>query len=335
MTNTGLKNELLVSELQISGSSALPYSPDIKTFFESERADGVISGKLIKQKYKEEELKKSIDTRIFELLPVELPPPDDSVPRRVYNPVTQSVIDLTKEVERLNGVVLDLNGKIKELEIVSESLRVEVDSTKILAASFENQLTQANSKVQSGILDLQNAIQKGIAEAIQRVSLTARNQSLKEQVDRLTEIVEKKTAKIAEGAKPGEDFTVKPLKISEPKYNELTFRGRAKDDGRGTWINGPDLEVYNFTREPVTLKFKFTGVNSAAFSAPASVTLQPDEKKTISIGTVQKKVDDLGPSAGVGTSSDKEHVGALEISSAKSTVNITTAIQKQRGDKWG
>ena len=139
---------------------------------------GIVSGKLVRTKYDNTELKKSIDTDIFELIPreeVELP---DTVLRSVYNEVTQSVNDLTIEVAELTFEISTLNSKISELEIVSESLKIEADNERLKANIAEQQATTANEQVSETTIDLSNAIQNSINEAIQRVSLTARSEAL-------------------------------------------------------------------------------------------------------------------------------------------------------------
>jgi len=72
MIKTGLQNESLISELQISGSLAIKTKNQSGIyFFEQKNPDsGVISGKLDRPKYNESELKKSIDTTIVELIPI-------------------------------------------------------------------------------------------------------------------------------------------------------------------------------------------------------------------------------------------------------------------------
>jgi hypothetical protein len=202
MAKTGLQEENNISNILISGSTALKAknTAGINAFSNELPTDGIIYGTLTKPKYNESELLKSVDTRIFELIPVEPAPLEDTVPRRVYNVVTQSVIDLTAEVERLNVEIGTLNTKIIDLQIVSESLRVEVDAQKILVATYQNQLKQAITQVQGGVTDLQNAIQKGTAEAIQRVSLTARNEALKEANDEYKEQLSAKNQALAAGA---------------------------------------------------------------------------------------------------------------------------------------
>ena len=335
LTTSGLRNLGLLNDISKSGSLVVSKTSENSYQFNNDNDnDGVIFGKLSSPKYNENDLKKSIDTRIFELIPTEPPPLDDDVPRPVYNEVTQSVIDLTEEVIRLNTIVVDLTAKVSELEIVSESLRVDVDAQKILVASFENQLNQSNVKISSTVVDLQNSIQRGTAEAIQRVSLTARNQSLKEQNDQYKEILEGKQAKIAEGAKVGMDFSVKTVQKGEAQYGDLTYRARAKDDGNGQWINGPDLEVYNFSREPITVTFEEAGQTLGSFEKIASFTLQAKQTKLLTLKTIPSKIDDFRPSAGITLLGDTAYKGSLNVKSQKSSVTLSVAIQKQVGTSW-
>ena len=212
---TGLNNEQRVQKILVSGSAVLPQKnskglriarkqkrkplvPNVKGYpdlsniptdnygnlseagsITSNEVDGgIISGKLVRAKYDNTELKKSIDTTIFELIPqtpVELP---DTVLRSVYNVVTQSVNDLTVEVQILTTEVSTLNSEIQELEIVSESLKIVADNEKLRANIAAEQARVANEQVGQTTIDLSNAIQNSINESIQRVSLSARNEAL-------------------------------------------------------------------------------------------------------------------------------------------------------------
>jgi hypothetical protein len=96
--------------------------------------------------------------------------------------------------------VSDLTAKVIELEIVTQSLRVDVDAQSIIAASSQNQGEQANLRVQSTVFEISNAIQKATSEAIQRVSLTARNQSLEQEISALRIDISAKEQSIAAGA---------------------------------------------------------------------------------------------------------------------------------------
>lgn len=180
LIKTGLRNESMISELLVSGSLAIKTKNEfgVHVFSGSVADDGIVSGKLTKPKYNEVEVIKSIDTNIVELIPVEAPELPPTILLTSYNQANQLIADLTLQVERLNNVTLNLASKVKELEITTQSLLVEMDSKDLLLAVSQNQTLQANSKIESSIVSLQNSIQKATAESIQRVSLSARNTSL-------------------------------------------------------------------------------------------------------------------------------------------------------------
>lgn len=336
MIRTGLKNETKVQELITSGSLSITSKNEfgVHIFSASSEGDGIIFGKLTKPRYNKEELEKSIDTTIIELIPVEAPPLPDTVLRSIYNPVTQSVIDLTAEVQRLNNNILDLRAKVKELEIISQSLRVDLDARDLLVATAQNQAFQSTNKVQSSVIDLQNSIQKATAEAIQRVSLTALTRALESENATLREQLFGKQASKDEGAKVTDDFAAKVVNKAEAQFADLTFRARAKDDGRGSWINGPEIELKNFTKDPVTLTFSQDGEINGIFQQISSITLQANEERKITVTTNTKKIDGFAPKSGFGTIGDKEYKGNLIIKSPKGTINIPVALQKMRGDKF-
>ena len=180
LIKTGLRNEEMISELLLSGSLAIKTKNDfgVHVFSGSVAQDGIVSGRLTKPKYNEVEVIKSIDTNIVELIGTEAPTLPPTILLKSYNEANELIGDLTIQVERLNSVTLDLASKVKELEIVTQSLLVEMDSKDLLLAVSQNQTQQANSKIESSIGSLQNSIQKATAESIQRVSLSARNTSL-------------------------------------------------------------------------------------------------------------------------------------------------------------
>ena len=180
LIKTGLRNEGMISELLVSGSLAIKTKNEfgVHVFSGSVADDGIVSGRLTKPKYNEVEVIKSIDTNIVELIPVEAPELPPTILLSSYNQANQLIADLTLQVERLNNVTLNLASKVKELEITTQSLLVEMDSKDLLLAVSQNQTQQANSKIESSVVSLQNSIQKATAESIQRVSLSARNTSL-------------------------------------------------------------------------------------------------------------------------------------------------------------
>jgi hypothetical protein len=331
MSNTGLKNEIGVGKILISGSLVINTKNDsgVYTFDKTKENSGIVFGKLTKPSYNEDELLKVVDTEIFELIPQDAPPEEDTVPRRIYNPVTQSVIDLTAENIELNKQIDDLRAKVTELEIVTESLRIDVDRESIASATAQNEAFQYGTRIQSNVVDLQNAIQKATLEAIQRVSLTARVASLEEQNRAYKEQIEGKDAKLAEGAKVGMDFSVKVItKGSETIPEDLAFRTRVKDDGRGTWLKGPDIEVYNFTEEAITISTEQEGETKGYLENISGFSLNGKERKTLKINTNTKAIDKIKGG------SDKSFKGSIIFKSKSSTVTLSFVLQRQVGAKF-
>jgi hypothetical protein len=330
--NTGLKNEAFISELLTSGSLALPAKNEfgINLFDSKNLEDGVVSGKLVKPKYNEEELLKSVDTTIIELLPIEAPILPDTVLRSIYNEATQSVLDLRVEVRRLNNENTDLRAKVQELEIVSQSLRVELDSKELIVAAAQNQSYQANLKVSSTINELQNAIQKATIESIQRISLFARNQSLEQELVNLREQLFGKEGKAAEGAVVSEAFSAKILETANKDLGNIAYRARANQNTE-EWINGPTLELTNFTTNK-TITVNFSVETSPIINKLSQVTLGPGEVKKVTLVPNLGWIRDQKPKNSVGLSGDKEYRGSLKITPSEgSPISLSVYLKKFRG----
>lgn len=333
MANTGLRNEQFISELITCGSLAIRTKNDsgIHTF-QSSISGGIINGQLNRPIYNENELVKSIDTIIIELLPQEPAPLEDTVPRRIYNPVTQSVIDLTVEVIRLDSEISDLQSKVSELQIVTESLRVEIDNSSIVAASATNQGEQSNLKVQSTIQDLSNAIQKATSEAIQRVSLTARTQALEEQNKTYKEEIEGKASKIADGHKGSGDITFKIVKRAAPDDKDLRVEVTAGLSV--TWINGPDIEIYNPKDTAITVEVKEEAQDLLKETSP--ITIQPKETKVLTLVVDTAKAATKNPKSSGGflggliAGKDQDHDGSIILKNSGGSSTLTFRMYKKK-----
>ena len=208
MANTGLKNEALISELLTNGSLSITTKNEqgVHVFSGSVDNDGIVSGQLVNPKYDEGELKRSIDTVIVELLPLDIPEEPETVLKVIYDAALAEIALRDETIRAQSTVILDLRNKVTELEIVSQSLRVELDSKDLLLAVAQNETQTATNRVTTATQDLSNAIQRATAESIQRVSLFARNQNLEDEVKSLREQLYGKQGELAEGAKVGENF---------------------------------------------------------------------------------------------------------------------------------
>ena len=335
MANTGLKNEPFVKAIEISGSLVLPNKNEsgIYQFTSDEETDGVVFGKLVKPKYNVDELLKSIDTTIIELLPIEEPELPETVLKVIYDAALEDIRLRDVTISEQTDVILDLRAKVTELEIVSQSLRVEIDGKELLVANADNQSLQATNKVGGTIVDLQNAIQRATAESIQRISLFARNQALEQELGALREQLFGKQGKLAEGAKVGEDFSAKIIEVKEKDLADIAYRARA-NNATEEWINGPTLELTNFTtNKDTTISFTISG--DPIINVPGSVTLKAGETKNVKLVENIGWIRDQKPKNTFGTAGDREYRSSLKVKSSSgssSEVSLSIYLKKFRGN---
>ena len=333
--------ELIKKDLQKSGSLAARDRDTV--FFEAsldEQKTGFVYAPSKKRVYNTDELKKAIDVNVFELIPTSPEIELDLVPRPVYNEATRSLQLANGTIASQSIQISELQSEVANLTAVSAALDIELDSERLIRVTAEANAESLRTQFAIITDTLQGNIQRMTLEGIENSSLKARNEgqnatieSLKKQVDSLTEQLNGKNARLAEGAKAGADITVRVINKGDQKYNDLTYRARAKDDGNGSWINGPDVEIFNFSLE--TQNITITEKNISFLSGPFSVSVQPQEKKTITFTHNAGKVDDFSPSSGFGFTGDKEYTGTLDFKSTNGTVSLSTAVQKQRGNQWG
>jgi hypothetical protein len=334
MINTGLKNEPFVKAIETSGSLVLPTKNQsgVYQFTTEQETDGVVFGKLVKPKYNVDELLKSIDTTIIELLPIEEPELPETVLKVIYDAALEDIRLRDVTISEQTDIILDLRAKVTELEIVSQSLRVEIDGKELLVANADNQSVQATNKVSTTIVDLQNAIQRATAESIQRVSLFARNQALEQELGALREQLFGKQGKLAEGAKVGEDFSAKIIEVKDKDLGDIAYRARANKNTE-EWINGPTLELTNFTtNKDTTITFTISG--DPIIKVPGSIKLLAGETKNVKLVENIGWIRDQKPKGDVGLAGDREYRSSLKIKSSSgssSEVSLSIYLKKFRG----
>jgi hypothetical protein len=203
-----------------------------------------------------------------------------------------------------------------------------LDGRELLVASAQNENRQSISKVQTTIVDLQNSIQKATAESIQRISLTARNETLLNENELLREQLFGKTAKLQEGFRVTEDFAIRVVNIADNTISDLTFNARPRENGQGRWLNGPDIEISNFTNDSVTINFIQSGQSAGFIIPPQPVTIPANDSVYFTIRANEKKVADYKPPG------DRRYRGNLIANSSKGKINIPMELQIQRGERF-
>lgn len=311
MHNAGLKNEEYVSRLQISGSNAVKRKNEagVNLFESSDLSDGVIPGKLIRPKYNQDELVKAVDTRIFELIPQEVPIGPATVLRSVYQEALDEIDALNADKVRLENIINQLNSTIRSLEAAIQNLNVELDGAELKASVAENQAETASEAVADTTSDLSNAIQNATQEAIQRVSLTARNAALKDQIAvllkniaSLEEQVSGATAKraktstaVAAGAELlGDNVIVKNLQEPSGGKKDIDIVSSRKN-GTHRFESGEKFEIENLGENSITITI--TKKNEAAnlLSGGGNVTVPAGSKKVVTFTLNKSKWGDKKP----------------------------------------
>ena len=287
MKNSGLKNEAQVAKIFVSGSDALPQTNDIgvRLFKESDLTDGIIAGKLTRPKYNTKELKKSVDTTIFELLPNEAPIGLPMVLRSIYEDALKRIDELNALLERLNVTIGERDATIAELQSIIEQLRIELENEQLKANIANQQSEIANTQIGETTIDLQNAIQNSINEAIARVSLTARVEALLQENESLREQLFGLAAQTAEGAISGGDngFTVK-VNNGDGDAGQLSADLYAKTShnvGSGRTL-GTTLEVSNVTTDNkiTNISFVFDGKPKWFKVKAGATSIEPETSET-------------------------------------------------------
>jgi len=258
MAKRGLKNEKYIKNLTTEGSTALKPKNDfgVNVFDKKEDTSGLIAGKLIRPRYNQEELLKSVDTEIDELIPRTKPDLPATVLRETYNDALADINDLTSQVESLESLNNTLLSNIEALNSTTESLLRQIDGLTISKVATDEQLNTTQQSFSTSQSDLQVAIQNSTQEAIQRVSLTARNQSLSQEVDLLREQLFGRTAQIAAGADSlSETVTINNLNKGGGDYEIYATAVRKSKGGFQQFKSGEKFEIVNSGTEDETVRF--------------------------------------------------------------------------------
>jgi len=153
----------------------------------------------------------------------------------------------------------------------------------------DEQLNVTQESFSTSQSDLQVAIQNSTQEAIQRVSLTAINQSLSQEVDLLREQLFGRTAQIAAGADSlSETVTINNLNKGGGSYEIYGTAVRKSKGGFQQFKSGEKFEIVNSGTEDETVKFlKKSGSGYHAWftiNVPGSTQIDGGKQFTVKAG---------------------------------------------------
>ena len=145
--------------------------------------DGEITSFIEKPSYKEDQLKKAVDTVIDELVKPTGPPRPDVVPREVYDDLREKYDEALLELAEAITEISRLEGENARLSAELQAALVEVDAIQVSKAIVDNQLQQSTDRYKEVASKLTVAIIKSTKEANERVRLNAQVEGLVAQKD--------------------------------------------------------------------------------------------------------------------------------------------------------
>lgn len=155
-----------------------------------EKFSGETSGYIEKPKYNEEELQKSLDVKVDELIKEQKPKKAPYILKEKYNKLQSRFDDKVSELEDVRAQLNSERATTEELRSIIAQLEVSEDSALLQRAAAEDETEVANDRFTKLLSDFQQAIIKGTKEGIERVSLTAQVRGLQAQKATLKELLE-------------------------------------------------------------------------------------------------------------------------------------------------
>lgn len=312
---TGLQNEEFLQRIKESGSLALKgkNSQGVNIFSGSVTDDGVISGKLIRPQYNVSELIKSVDVEITELIGREGPSTGSFVTRSLYEEQLSFNEELSNQLQTASLEINSLESSVQELQAITQSLRVELDGLELTNETLDSQLSSTQTTFSTASSDLQTALQNSTQEAIERVSLSARNESLRQEIEALREQLFGRQAQLSAGAQSsGNLITVNPTPTGNATKSRFFGKQEYRVGGLGKnfkenyqidVINGKQVSVLNFSNDRVTVRINQESHHGSPWLtlSPKEFTLEPNESRDIRVSTNKDWTKSKYSESGTGT----------------------------------
>lgn len=272
--------------------------------------DGSSAGWVEKAVYIDDELIKALDTIVDELIPAPPKQRVPTVPRSTYEAALAQIQDLLEQLKQANIALDNAKAQIAGLLAEIQALLQQKDAAELEAAAANNEAQSSNSRFAGVLSQFQEALQKGIQEAIERVSLEAQVRGLQAQKEvllaqqrDLLDVVKALQLQLealggqiefqqqqliqqaAESAArlvlqspygdigPSGQTGWEVVQVGKP--NDFTNSNQVlryeDDDGRPeAWVNGPNMILYNVSTEPMTFTIQIRPNNSSGNSHPVA-----------------------------------------------------------------
>jgi hypothetical protein len=149
-----------------------------------------VTTKLYSDVFNKEELEKSVNTLVTELI---RPLPDrnlDLIPKPIYDAEVTRSLELEREIIDLQNEIDDLTSQVQALTADSGALYISNDNLLVTNARLENSLTSVQQTQLELRQNLTTSLTKAIAEATERTALEAENNGLTAQKNALAKQID-------------------------------------------------------------------------------------------------------------------------------------------------
>lgn len=340
-----IPSKIILSGSLILNRETIPIETDINNEF-----DGFIFSPSKQNKYDANELKKIKNVEVTELIPEDETTNLDLVPRPLYEESLEALAIAEETISLQLKTIAELENKIIELEAKIETLLEENDNERLLRILAEENYENARQEIAIIIQDSQLSYQRSILEGIEKTSyeakyegIVAQNEALKQdladkqaEIDQLTKSLEGKEAQIEAGAKTNTDITANVLEKGKEDGEDLyldSIKYNAGSDpfGDGKWINGPTVELYNFTSQKQNITFDVSGAIAEVgiwVNNIPTLVLEPNQRKTIKITTNGSAI--LSSKPRNRAQKAQNYRGKILVKSNTGTITLTTNLYKHK-----
>ena len=343
-----LENKERAKELlEKSSSETVKYQEDGKRqiHLQIDKKDGESVAFLELPKYIPEEIEKALDIDVDELVRNRKDLPE-VVLKTLYD-------DKIEELRIANEKIQQLEIKIANLESLLAQRTAERDneierriSAELALAELENLYIALSDQFAQTVFELQKAIERSTQEAIERVSLEARFEAVKAQLNAsllAIQALENQVDMEQEEEAFQEQLAGKPgsFGISGDvgwRLPQNTFVAENKnffistrDDDKVVKRGPSGLTLFNFSTDgPKTLQITTTG---GWLEAPSSVTIPPRVGENPGVKHIRVKYKTLGSTS----PRDSKTQGSLLLQGGSVNIELTAQYAKEtrRSDTWG
>lgn len=299
ISDTSIPNSPVITQNIVSTASKIATNPKQRiSVSESTLIDGdfkistVIGdavGYIERPSYLEDELIKAVDIEVDELIPsaprIKIP----TISKSKYDELLAQLLAAVAQITELTDDKINLQVDVDSLMALIESLRQTIDSEKLQTAVAGNEAQAANERYSSLLIDFQNALTKGIQEAIARVSLEAQVRGLQAQKIVLNRMLTQVQLQLA--SEQDRQASVEILTGRIGSYDQINDAGwkvpqseirndntplfiKTYNDNKIEYIQGTALNLYNFSEEgPMIYTLKVTGDAVKWLEVPSTITI--------------------------------------------------------------